>query len=109
MANNLNGSPSPVRSAPSAGPRFDGDGQYILKTQRDQLAATVAALNAIATVPQAYHSRGPEFVAAEMQRIAVDLLRRMGKAEGRHRRGPCPVCQDGDCEVKSERCGKGDR
>lgn len=56
---------------------FLPDGSYDLSTPERKLAACEAALRGIAIIPQAYHSRGPEFCRDEMARHAVQLVRQL--------------------------------
>ena len=49
---------------------YSTDGNYDLTTPEKRLAAAEAMLRFIAIIPQAYHSRGPEFCRDEMRRQA---------------------------------------
>lgn len=53
-------------------PSFTANGGYDLTTPEKRLAAAEAMLRNIAMIPQAYHSRGPDFCRDEMRRAAED-------------------------------------
>lgn len=55
-------------------PKFDKNGQYVLKTQRDMLAAAVDTLHSVAIIPQAYHSAALEAQVETMRREATVTL-----------------------------------
>lgn len=61
-------------------PRFDRSGQYVLKTQRDRLAAAIATLRSVATIPQAYHSQGPAAQVEMMRREALATIQAIQEA-----------------------------
>lgn len=55
-------------------PRFNKDGSFVLKTQRDRLAAAISTLRSVAMIPQAYYSSGPVVQVEEMRRTAIETL-----------------------------------
>lgn len=63
---------------------FEPDGSYDVSTPEKRLAAAEATLRFVATIPIAYHARGPAFCRDEMARIAGEtatLLQRTHEAE----------------------------
>lgn len=73
---------------------FTKDGKYDLRSKAKRAAAMEACLKVIASIPQAYYSRGPEFVRDEMQRCAVELLNQLR---------PMPTEED-DVEARRPSC-----
>ena len=56
---------------------FDERGQYRLDTPEQREAAMRDALRSIAIIPQAYGNSGSTVQITEMQRTAVELLKRL--------------------------------
>lgn len=71
-------------------PRFDKDGQYVLRTRRDRLAAAYATLRSIVTIPQAYYGLSPGEIADQMRQVATKTLQALAAAspDGWHRSDP---------------------
>ena len=54
---------------------YNTDGSYDLSTPARREEALKATLTSVLSCVQAYHSRGPDFVVSEIQRIASATLR----------------------------------
>ena len=56
-------------------PRFNANGDYIVRTNKDAIEAAVSTLRFLAVCPQVYHSQGPEAIIKNMLEAIQSFLK----------------------------------